>query len=308
MTLPPPIQASIAALADDNTSGATEITKHAAAVAMQLTDPKAETADAELRLLLRESAYAFARAQPAMAPMLNLADKILRMVRESDEPPELRERLRSLMNTYANQLDTATSRIALHAREVLPPGSRILTHSYSSAVKKTLLSLFLATKKESVTCTESRPMKEGIELGRELAGHGIPVTLITDAAAFSVLPTVSCVVLGADSVSTRGVVNKVGSSGIALAASSLSIPVYILCGSEKFIPEELVVIGRRGPRELLAEDIANLTVHNVYFDVTPLRHVTGVITEEGFHTPAQIQQHLGSLEQKFILKASDLER
>ncbi len=306
MALPESISAGIAALADDNMSGATEITKHAAAVVLELSDPRAETSESELQQQLKQVADAFIRAQPAMAPMLNLAEKIFRSLRDQSDITAFRERFRSLISTYASQLDTSTSRIALHARELLKEQSRILTHSHSSVVKKTLVSLHQGGWRGSVVCTESRPMNEGVELARDLARQGIPVTLLTDAAVFSSLPGVSALVLGADSVSSRGVVNKVGSSGFVLASSTHSIPVYVLCGSEKFIPEELVLIEKRKSSELLAGEVVNLDVHNVYFDVTPLEQITGFVTQEGFLSPSQVRDQLATVAKDFVLKASDV--
>lgn len=304
MALPESIREGIAEVAADRTSGAAEVAKHAASLILQFLDSKHDTSPGDLSQQLHEIAGAIVRAQHAMAPMLNLANRILQSLRASDD----REQVRALISTYANQLDTSTSRIALHAREVLLPHTRILTHSNSSVVRKTLAGLRQGGWNGKVVCTESRPMQEGVDLARELAGWGLPVTLVTDAGALSLLPSCSALVLGADAVSSRGVVNKIGSFGLALVASHHSIPVYVLCGSEKFVPEELVLIEQRNPGELLSEPVQHLTVHNVYFDLTPLDRVTAIITEEGLFESERVHGLLHELEQSFVLTASDLRR
>lgn len=136
-----------------------------------------------------------------------------------------------------------------------------------------------------VTCTESRPMREGVALARTLAQAGIKVTLIADAAAHAeVAERAELVVVGADSVSSVGLVNKAGTLGIALTARRFGKPIYALCGADKVVPagcEHLVVIQDREPKELLAEPIEGVRVRNVQFDVTPVDCLDGLVTERG---------------------------
>jgi translation initiation factor 2B subunit (eIF-2B alpha/beta/delta family) len=112
---------------------------------------------------------------------------------------------------------------------------------------------------------------------------GIPVTLIVDAAVYRFLPRAQMVFVGADSISPRGLVNKTGTSLVALGASKLGVPVYALCGREKFLPEsyEPPPEQPRNPREILECDVPNVTVENYYFDTTPLEYLTGIVTEDG---------------------------
>lgn len=307
MPIPPALQLKIEELRADHASGATVLAKQAANAFLQLIDPQMDIANADLASSCTDLAYAVVRSQPTMAPLVNLGNRMLLTVRQSEHPDELRDRIRSLAGGMISQLDTSTTRIALHAELIIGNGMTILTLSNSSAVKKALVKAKDAGRSFSVICTESRPMLEGVDLSRELAAYGIPVTLIADAAAFSVMHEAHAVLVGADSVSPGGVVNKIGTSGLALAARTLKIPFHVLCGSEKFIPDRLVMIEQtKSVQELLSVPVPNVSVRNVYFDTTPLDHLTNLITEEGIQEISNVRMALSALEKDFLLKPSDL--
>jgi methylthioribose-1-phosphate isomerase len=73
-------------------------------------------------------------------------------------------------------------------------------------------------------------------------------------------------VVGADSLSAGGVVNKLGTALVALAAHRRGVPIYVLCGSEKFLP-------RAG------------TFDAALFESTPLAWFTGIVTEDALLVP-----------------------
>jgi methylthioribose-1-phosphate isomerase len=142
-----------------------------------------------------------------------------------------------------------------------------------------------------VLCTESRPACEGAALALDLTRHGIPTSLTTEAMAFYLMlapPTlkdrVRLVLVGADSISRHGVTNKAGTLGLALAARSCSLPLYVLAGSEKFIPDVYPVkkaILHKPGGEILSPIPQGLTIINRYFDITPLQYVTATVSEKG---------------------------
>ena len=139
-------------------------------------------------------------------------------------------------------------------------------------------------------------MCEGSALALELAKQGIPTTLSTDSLVFSLLRQAErpVVVVGADAVTARGVVNKAGTLGLATAARGWEIPLYVLAGSEKFLPS-FPVDAHEQPRpahEVLAQAPAGLEVINRYFDLTPLDCVTGIVTERGVLTSSEAAREL----------------
>jgi translation initiation factor 2B subunit (eIF-2B alpha/beta/delta family) len=148
-----------------------------------------------------------------------------------------------------------------------------------------------------VVCTESRPSYEGRTAAATLAQEGIRTTLITDSAAAHFMARVNLVMVGADSVSGGGLVNKMGTYAIALAARDRGVPFYALCGTEKFLPTDYPYfrIAPQDPQEVWPEHPQGVEVLNLYFDVTPLEYVSAVITEQGMLAPGELQDIVGQL-------------
>jgi len=152
-------------------------------------------------------------------------------------------------------------------------------------------------------CTESRPSYEGRTVAATLAQEGIRTTLITDSAAAHFMGRVNLVMVGADSVSRDGLVNKMGTYAIALAARDQGVPLYALCGTEKLLPIDYPYfrIAPQDPQEVWPEHPQGVEVLNLYFDVTPLRYVSGVVTEQGVLTPGELQDIVGQLKMHEML-------
>ena len=99
--------------------------------------------------------------------------------------------------------------------------------------------------------------------------------------------------VGADAITSEGnVVNKIGSSGIAVLANEARVPFYVVSELLKFDPEtlkgECEKIEQRNPAEVWSEAPPKLTVRNPAFDVTPNRYIHGLICEEGIIPPQTI--------------------
>ena len=133
-------------------------------------------------------------------------------------------------------------------------------------------------------------------MAASLGMAGIVASVIADAAIYHMLPEVQLVLVGADAASPRGIFNKTGTSLLALAARELGVPVYALCSSEKFLPPSYHPPKEtlKDPRELLERDLPHVTVANYHFDVTPLDYFSGIVTEEGILTPAELRQRFAS--------------
>lgn len=86
-------------------------------------------------------------------------------------------------------------------------------------------------KKIAVYADETRPLLQGARLTTwELMQEGIPVTLITDNMAASVmrLGKIQAVIVGADRIAANGdVANKIGTYGVAVPAKEHGIPFYV---------------------------------------------------------------------------------
>jgi translation initiation factor 2B subunit (eIF-2B alpha/beta/delta family) len=142
-----------------------------------------------------------------------------------------------------------------------------------------------------VSCAESRPAKEGRDLARALADDRVPVDLYSDAAIFSVIPAADAVLVGADALCSTGFINKVGTSGICALASASAVPVYVLAGREKILPDDVfesLPLKPGSPHEVWRDPGAGVHVRNPYFEVIPLSFVSAVITDAGVLQPSEI--------------------
>jgi len=225
--LNPALTARIQELARDRTGGAAELAVLAAGILEDASPGE-----------LKAAAEAVMRAQPAMAPVYNAAQAAL-----AGRLPEFLARLRR-----------SAVRVAEKAAGLVA-AKTVLTHSYSSTVVQALR----YAPPARLLCTESLPGGEGRRTASLLQGEVIP-----DAAVYSALAGVEVAVVGADAVTPTFVVNKLGTALVALAAGARGVPVWVLCGSEKFVP-------------------AAWSPHlGELFEATPRAWFTGVLDDEGF--------------------------
>ena len=278
---------AISQLASDNISGAAEILGRAAAVFTLLDDRTPEhTEDFELtQKTVLETCLALARAQPDMTPLLRMANAALSAARrESDVRGSLRCAAEAAQNFVANA-ELGAREAALNTSVIIRDAATILTHSRSSTVLNAFVEARRTGRAFSVVATESRPMCEGRVLAATLAGHNIPVTLVSDAGASLAMGAVDLVIVGADKVTPANLINKIGTRMIALAARERGLPLYAVFDSSKFICEEcsgLAILQReRRPEELWRDAPGGVSVINRYFEPTPLGLFTGIITEDG---------------------------
>ena len=122
----------------------------------------------------------------------------------------------------------------------------------------------------------------GRRLAADLAADAIPTWLVVDAALPLLLSQARMVWIGADAVTDRGVLNKVGSFALALAAREHSVPVYALATRRKFLPSATPVLRiLEMPRDEVWESPpAGVEPRNVYFEQVPLALLTGIVVED----------------------------
>jgi len=173
-------------------------------------------------------------------------------------------------------------------------GDVLLTHCNSSATTSIFISAAKMGKKIKVFATETRPLYQGHITVKELTDAGIDVTVMVDSAVRHVMHEVDRVVVGADAVAANGaVVNKIGTSLIALAAHEAGVRFFVAAETFKFSPETLigglVEIEERSPTELVDEEFlkANprISFKNPSFDITPPEYIDLIITERGVIPP-----------------------
>jgi ribose 1,5-bisphosphate isomerase len=88
------------------------------------------------------------------------------------------------------------------------------------------------------------------------------------------------------------VINKIGTSMVALVAHEARTPFYVVSGLLKFDPTTMFgdyeKIEERNPDEVWKNPPKRLTVRNPAFDVTRRDFIHGIICEEGIISPHSI--------------------
>ena len=81
-------------------------------------------------------------------------------------------------------------------------------------------------------------MMEGVKLAKILGENNVKVKLIVDSGIFSLINDTNIILLGGDAITTKGLLNKIGTKGIAITAKQYNIPTFALCSTIKFIPKD----------------------------------------------------------------------
>jgi len=189
---------------------------------------------------------------------------------------------------------TAIQRIGHIGANRVKNGDVLLTHCNSSAAIAIMKTAWEQGKQIQVFVTETRPRFQGRITAKALGEVGIPVTLIPDGAVRFFMDKIDRVLVGADAVTANGaVVNKIGTSMVALAAHEARVRFFVAAETYKFSPEtmigELVKIEERNTLEVIPsgelKKMPNVKVRNPSFDITPPEYIDIIITEKGIIPP-----------------------
>jgi methylthioribose-1-phosphate isomerase len=202
---------------------------------------------------------------------------------------------------HDEELDTER-KIGEHGAALLGDGARVLTHcnagGLATAGYGTALAVIYTAREQGkevrVWADETRPLLQGARLTAwELLRAGVPVTLLCDGAAASLIASggIDAVVTGADRVAANGdSANKIGTLGLAIACARYEVPFYIVVpwsSVDLDTPKgDLIRIEERDPSEvteiqgiIIAPE--GIDVYNPAFDVTPAGLITAIVTETG---------------------------
>lgn len=257
---------AIAEIAADRTSGAMQLALTAAKFFADLPPEHYQPAAVELT-----------RAQPCMAPLFRVANEALLALEDDqnyrEEPCEPTPRGDD-WNRFEGTLGIRVG--------------AVVTMSWSSTVFA-----WLSAAREAhplqIFVGESRPLCEGRHTAGMLAEKGHRVTFVTDALLPSLVASADIVLLGADAVTRDGVVNKVGSQGLAAAAHDAGKPYVVATSSLKLLPpmlEELGFLIRDDPPDDVWETAPEgVNVRNPLFECVPHRLLSGLLLDENYVTP-----------------------
>lgn len=283
---------------EDLLSGAAEIALRAISVYQTIINLDTNADLATLKADLTDTARALVECQPAMAPLFHLSNRVLTATQGAKTPADLRQSCQKALDDFEQSLCDSVAKIAELVYELIPPGELVFAYSFSSTVVSCLLNARAKGRYFRVACSESRPTMEGRKLSSRLASGGIEIIHTFDSAMGIVLPSCSVAFMGCDAVGTPGLVNKVGSLLLALACREMEIPVYALCGTEKFLTDERLFEFENHERpgdEVWNDAPKGIKVLNRQFELIPLKLLTGLVTEAGILREQDFSKHLSKM-------------
>ncbi len=217
-----------------------------------------------------------------------------RLEKASGDVNTLVEAVVSAADRFIEDSLKALEKISEYGAKRIKDGSIVLTHCHSTASVSVISRAYETGKIIKVYSTETRPFYQGRITTRQLLEKGVPVIQIPDSAVRYIMHEVDQVVIGADTIASNGaVINKIGTSQIALAAHEARVRVYVAAETYKFSPITviggLVPIEFRDPTEIAPREWIdrhpNIEILNPAFDVTPPEYIDAIITEEGVIPP-----------------------
>ena len=241
------------------------------------------------------------KARPTSALTVNCLREVIELtidcIKKKLSSNEIKEKICNKIDQMLKEAHESVEVIAEIGAKRIRDGDTILTNTYSYTVLKVLEKAKEEGKNISVFIPESRPGGEGIHMAVELYKRKFPVTLFVDSAVRYMMKEVDLVLIGAEAIAANGaVVNKIGTSMIALAAHEARVRVFVAAGTYKFSLEtflgEVVELTYRRPEVLLSSHelraLGNVKVLCPAFDVTPPEYIDAIITERGVFAPQAV--------------------
>lgn len=236
-------------------------------------------------------------SRPTAVSLWNGVHAVVRGVKDQPDLASMLALVESNAQRFITRSEEAVRQISLIGAKRIQDGDVIITHCNSSAAVGVLKEAYAQGKRFKVYATESRPWRQGIITVNELAEAGIDVTLIIDSAVRSVMKYANKVFVGADTVTSHGaLINKVGTSQVALAAKEARVQFYVCAETYKFSPMtlfgDMVTIEERDTEEVAkdGEVRPEVKIFNPVFDSTPAAYIDAIITEAGMISPGSVYQ------------------
>jgi len=269
----------------------------ARALAITATRSCAPSRDEFVEEMLRAARRLIA-TRPTAVSLPNSVRFVVKKLREGVKADyaleELRDHIVEVSTLFIESAEQAVVRIGEYGSRMVEEDDTLMTHCNSASALEIIKAAYKQGKKIKVYATETRPLFQGHITAQILSKEGIDVSLICDNAVRHFISRIDKVVVGADAIAANGaLVNKIGTSLVALAAKEASIPFIVGAETIKFSPEtiigELVKIEERPWAEVINADIlsniGNVRIHNPAFDITPPEYIDMIVTEKGVIPP-----------------------
>ena len=243
-----------------------------------------------------------ATSRPTAVNLFWALDRMKSVVDATETDADLAKALRLEAETIHNEDRQMCYDIGRNGADLLADASRVITHCNAGGLATSAWGTALAPiyhlppagRSIEVFADETRPLWQGARLTAwELAQAGVPVTVMTDSMAGSLLKTstIDAVIVGADRIAANGdVANKIGTYPLAVLAKFHDVPFYVAAPSSTFdlslSSGDLIPIEQRDRDEVANPQgkpivPSEVRVMNPAFDVTPAGLVAAIITERG---------------------------
>ena len=250
---------------------------------------------AAFRKDMNEASKVLLDSRPTAVSLWNGVQASMKGVKDEDDIESAKALLISNSEQFIKESEEAVRTIAKIGAKRIEDGDTIMTHCNSSVAIGAIVEAFKQGKDIKVFATESRPWRQGILTVNDLAKEGIDTTLIIDSAVRLVMKKVDKVLVGADTITSHGaLVNKIGTSQVAMAAKEARVQFYTCSETYKFSPltldGDLVKIEERETSEVVkpGEIPDSVKIYNPVFDITPAQYIDGIITEIGLISPGSV--------------------
>jgi methylthioribose-1-phosphate isomerase len=238
--------------------------------------------------------------------------KNLLKINRNEPVSRLREMLIQESQAILDEDISVNKAIGVWGAAFIKDGDTILTHcnagslatgGYGTATAPMLVAREMG-KRIQVIADETRPVLQGARLTAwELMQENIPVTIITDSTAGSLLRRgeIDLVIVGTDRTARNGdVANKIGTYPLAVLSRENRVPFYVAAPLSSI--DFSIASGDRIPiEERSPDEVTNVfgrcpiapngvKARNIAFDVTPRKYVTAIVTEKGAFRPKDIRK------------------
>jgi ribose 1,5-bisphosphate isomerase len=239
-------------------------------------------------------AEALSLSRPTEPMMRNLLDEAIRNVGENARKERGVKALAKLLVRHESgmlaRMDEDAEKLARYGAKLMPDGALVLTHCHSSSSTRIMIEAKKMRKEFSVVCFETRPRFQGRKTAAELAGAGIDVTLTVDGAMNLFMKKADIVIVGADSVTSRGdLINKIGTSTLAHIAKMNDVSFYSAAELCKYSPMTIFgtreKIEERDAAEVWNRPPKGVKIRNPAFEATAAKYINGYVTEAGIIPP-----------------------
>jgi methylthioribose-1-phosphate isomerase len=231
-------------------------------------------------------------------------DRVLRIIGSSETIMEAKDTALKEVLIVAREDAEICRRIGDHGAALLPDNCTVLTHCNAGALACSewgtalgvVRSAVESGKTVKVIACETRPLLQGARLTAwELARDGIPVSVITDSTAATLMRKgeIHCIIVGADRITSDVVFNKTGTYMHSVCARHHDVPFYVAAPLSTFDPgaKESDITVEERKRDEITSFLGRVTVpddvpvRNPAFDATPVDLVSAIITEHGVILP-----------------------